>query len=156
MHFLLLLSLYLHPPALVAWPEIPPPLSDLQRFPSAEVCKDQLAFFAARRQWLDARRGLFADPMYAAWFEDANADLNARVTPWVALSNAHYYSRGDLHRQRWYIDAAGNECHEEWDGPDVKAVRGYLWQLRTLLGAYYYDIGALPGPIDFRYVRRAD
>ena len=66
-----------------------PPASDLDRFPSYEMCDNQLAFLAARRAWLDGQRALYADPMYAPWFDAALEDLEDRRQPWALLHEAH-------------------------------------------------------------------
>lgn len=139
---MMLLALYLHPPTW-APPEIPPPLSDLSRLPSSAMCENQLAFFAARRAWLDGQRDLFRDPQYAPWFDAAIEDVELRRAPWRAL---HYARRSDPDEYETVV---------EWPGREAYA-RGQLAELRRLLGERDYLAGILPTAVGPEFWRRAD
>jgi hypothetical protein len=119
-----------------------PPASDLERFPSYEMCDNQLAFLAARRAWLDGQRGLFADPMYAPWFDAATQDVEDRRLPWALL----YEARG------WMATRDNMDERDESRNypPDsrCKMARQKLAELRTLLGDNAYNGGLLPSLID--------
>jgi hypothetical protein len=127
-----------------------PPAADLERFPSLEMCDNQLAFLATRRAWLDGERGLFAAPMYAPWFDAATEDVEDRRLPWALL----YEARG------WVAPEEGmGEGDERRHYPPEsrsKMARRKLAELRELLGDRAYNAGLLPALIDRRFTRPAD
>ena len=127
-----------------------PPASDLDRFPSYEMCDNQLAFLAARRAWLEGERGLFADPMYAPWFDAALDDVENRRRPWALLYEAQGWvaaveSMDERDERRSY--PAESRC---------KMARQKLAELRKLLGDDAYNAGLLPALIDPIFTRPAD
>lgn len=132
---LLCFTLWAHPPDLAAWPEIPPPLSSLERFPSAATCDDMLSFFAARRAWLDGQRDLFRQPCYAPYFDAAGADLEWRRAPWQELHEAQQHGG----------DGLPDYCRTR--------AREHLAVLRRLLGDWAFDACALPGPCSWEFTR---
>lgn len=139
---LLLLALYLHPPTFTL-PESPPPLSDLNRFPSAAVCDYQLEFLAARSEWLYNLHGLYRQPCYEPWFDAAKADIEERREPWQAL-----------HRAQQGCDWEEGDPTNERDR--VTYSRCKLAELRRLLGAREFEAGAMPGLCGPEFWRRAD
>ena len=147
---LLLLSVFAAPWPAVAWPESLPPLSDLDRFPSAELCDNQLAFLSARRTWLDGQRALFSDPMYAPWFDAATADCEDRRRPWVVLYDAQDWSRPPSADLDAWDERRG--CTPEYC---AKRARRSLAELRSLVGALEYDAGSMPTPMSAQFFRRA-
>jgi hypothetical protein len=127
-----------------------PPASDLERFPSYEMCDNQLAFLAARRAWLDGERGLFADPMYAPWFDAAIDDLEDRRRPWAVLYEAHGWvatveSMDERDERRNYPAESRS-----------KMARRKLAELRILLGDSAYNGGLLPSLVERRFTWPAD
>lgn len=141
---LFLLPLYLHPPPLANWPEIPPPLSALDMFPNADECDRQLTWFAGREKWLQGERGLFPDPRFQPYWEAAIDDLEARRDPWKLLSEAREWTGPP--------SVGENYSREERQA----AVRRKLAKLRAMLGEWDFANGAMPGPIDRAYTRPAD
>jgi hypothetical protein len=127
-----------------------PPASDLDRFPSFEMCDNQLAFLAARRAWLDGQRGLYADPMYAPWFDAALEDLEERRLPWALLYEAH----------GWVVtpERMGEGEERRYYPPDSRSTmaRRKLAELRRLLGDEGYNGGLLPSLIDRRFTWLSD
>lgn len=127
-----------------------PPASDLDRFPSCEMCENQLAFLAVRRTWLDGERGLFSAPMYAPWFDAATEDLENRRLPWALLYEAHGWvateeTMGEGDERRHYPPESRS-----------KMARRKLAELRELLGDQDYNAGFLPALIDRRFTRPVD
>lgn len=127
-----------------------PPASDLERFPSYDMCDNQLSFLAARRAWLDAERGLFSDPMYAPWFDAANEDLEDRRRPWLILYEA----------QGWIAPVESMDERDERRNYPLesrsKMARRKLAELRTLVGDEDYNNGLLPALIDPRFTLSAE
>jgi hypothetical protein len=142
----------MNPPDLATWPEPPPPICALDRFPSSATCERQIAFLAARRAWLGNLHDLYKQPQYAEWFSDALIDVGRREEPWEALRGAH----------AWMHDC-GMSC-EIWDGfrwhtedaPSPAKVRERLTELRRLLGPRDFENGTMLGLIDPAFWRRAD
>ena len=127
-----------------------PPASDLKRFPSLEMCDNQLTFLATRRAWLDGQRCLYADPMYAPWFDAALEDLEERRLPWALLYEAH----------GWVVTpermGEGDERRNYPPESRSKMARRKLSELRMLLGDEGYNGGLLPWLIDRRFTWPAD
>jgi hypothetical protein len=146
---LLLASKSWEPWQLPAFADLPP-ASDLERFPSYEMCDNQLAFLAARRAWLDGQRGLFADPMYAPWFDAAMQDVEDRRLPWALLYEAHGWSATPERM------GEGDERRNYPPESRCKMARRKLAELRELVGDRAYNGGLLPSLIDRRFTWPAD
>jgi hypothetical protein len=133
--------------AFAPWPYSPPadvalpPADDLGRFPSYQMCDNQLAFLAARRAWLDAQHGLYADPYYQTWFDAAYADVDARRLPWAVLYEAHGWAviPNDM--------AEGDERRNYPAESRNKMVRRKLAELQDAIGPVDYNGGVMPGLI---------
>jgi hypothetical protein len=104
-----------------------PPLADVRRFPSADVCAEQIRRHERHLEWLEGMEPTW--PERREWFAAWKVETESSKFLWVVLKETAVRSRmqwlgeeqhrRDLDRYRWLV---GPELYDRvWTPPEIPA-----------------------------------